>query len=725
MLDLGSLNSRQREAVVHEGGPLVVFAGAGSGKTRVITYRVAHLISAHDVAPRRILAVTFTNKAAGEMLERLLELLGDRGAAVQVGTFHATCARFLRHHGESLGISKDFTIYDDQDQLALVKRVLRDLRLDEKRYQPKAIAGHINRAKQEVQGPESIETPDPWSEVVRRVYATYEERLIQANALDFGDLIFRTVRGLEADDSFREALAGRFSHVLVDEFQDTNQAQFRLVRSLSEGHRNLCVVGDDDQSIYRWRGADRRNILDFRASFPDATLVKLEQNYRSTQRILRAANAVIARNTDREPKELWTDNEEGDAVLVVRTMDERDEARLVLRGVQELLAQGYRFSDVAVFYRTHAQSRVIEEALRSANIGYRIVGGTRFYDRAEVKDLLAYLRVTINPADDMSLLRIINTPARGIGKTTVTRLLDLAARHGRSLWSILEDEGLWTLRNATQKRLAGFRTLISDLREVAVSDAPLGEIGTELVERTGYAEMLMHDDTPEADARFQNVQELAASMDEFQREHPDAVLADFLENVTLQTSADERVEGDRVTLMTVHAAKGLEFPIVMVAGLEEQVFPFKGIDPWEDPEELEEERRLAYVAFTRAKERLVLSFAAVRRIFGQQRVGIPSRFLNELPAEDTSWIGSRSSSPLPRPAEPRTHEHASTDSYIDYSEASDVTDISGLRRGMQVRHPKFGVGEVREVMLGTPPRVSVRFPGWGTRKIIASYLEPA
>ncbi len=725
MLDLGSLNPPQREAVVHQGGPLVVFAGAGSGKTRVITYRVAHLISARDVAPWRILAVTFTNKAAGEMRDRLLGLLGDRGAAVHVGTFHATCARFLRRNGESLGISKDFTIYDDQDQLALVRRVLRDLGLDEKRYQPKAIAGRINRAKQEVQGPESIETPDPWSEVVRRVYEAYEDRLHQANALDFGDLIFRTVRGLEADESFRETLAGRFSHVLVDEFQDTNQAQFRLVRSLSEGHRNLCVVGDDDQSIYRWRGADRRNILDFRTSFSDATLVKLEQNYRSTQRILRAANAVIARNTDREPKALWTDNDEGEAILVVRTMDERDEARLVLRGVQELSAQGYRLSDVAVFYRTHAQSRVIEEALRSANIGYRIVGGMRFYDRAEVKDLLAYLRVAINPADDMSLLRIINTPARGIGKTTITRLLDLAAQHGQSLWGVLEGEGLGTIGNAAQKRLAGFRTLMSDLREVATSDAPLGEIGAELVERTGYAEVLKHDDTPEADARFQNVQELVASMDEFQREHPDAVLADFLENVTLHTSADERSDGDRVTLMTVHAAKGLEFPIVMVTGLEEQVFPFKGIDPWEDPEELEEERRLAYVAFTRAKERLVLSYAAVRRIFGQQRVGIPSRFLNELPVEDTSWIGSRSTSPSSRPGEPRAPERASTDSYIDYSESSVVTDISELRRGMQVHHPKFGVGEVREVMLGSPPRVSVRFPGWGTRKIIASYLEPA
>ena len=724
VLDLGALNSRQREAVVHEGGPLVVFAGAGSGKTRVITYRVAHLISEHGVAPWQILAVTFTNKAAGEMRQRLLGLLGEEGSAVRVGTFHATCARLLRRHGQSTGLSKDFTIYDDQDQLALVKRVLRDLGLDEKRYQPKPMAGRINRAKQEVQGPDDIETPDAWSEVVRKVYTTYEERLHQANALDFGDLIYRTVRALENDEVFRAEVVGRFSHVLVDEFQDTNQAQFRLVRLLAEGHRNLSVVGDDDQSIYRWRGADRRNILDFRASFPDATLVKLEQNYRSTKRILRSANAVITRNTEREPKELWTDNEEGDAVLVVRTMDERDEARLVLRGVRELSSQGRSLSDVAVFYRTHAQSRVIEEALRGANIGYRIVGGMRFYDRAEVKDLLAYLRVMANPADDMSLLRIINTPARGIGKTTITRLLDHAAGQGKGLTEILGEGAIGGIGNAAAKRLASFHRLMAELRDVALSGAPLGEIGAEVVNQSGYAEMLRHDDSVEADARFQNVQELVASMDEFQREHPDASLADFLENVTLQTSADEQTDGDRVTLMTVHAAKGLEFPIVMVTGLEEQVFPFKGIDPWEDPEELEEERRLAYVAFTRAEERLILSFAAVRRIFGQQRVGIPSRFLTELPSEDVEWIGGRTSSPsASAPREERRHEP--DESYVDYSEGSDLSDLEGLRRGMQVRHPKFGVGEVKEVTPGSPPRVSVRFPGWGTRKIIASYLEPA
>ncbi len=724
VLDLSSLNSRQREAVVHEGGPLVVFAGAGSGKTRVITFRVAHLIDRHDVPPWRILAVTFTNKAAGEMRARLTGLLGDRGASIQVGTFHATCARLLRRFGQTSGISKDFTIYDDQDQQALVRRVLRDMGLDEKRYQPKAMAGRINRAKQEVQGPSDIETPDTWSEVLRRVYTAYEERLHQANALDFGDLIYRTVRALEADQAFADTVIGRLSHVLVDEFQDTNHAQFRLVRRLAEGHRNLCVVGDDDQSIYRWRGADRRNILDVRESFPDATLVKLEQNYRSTKRILRAANAVIARNVDREPKELWTDNPDGDRLLIVRTSDERDEARLVLRGIRELRAQGQRLSDVAVFYRTHAQSRVIEEALRGANIGYRIVGGMRFYDRAEVKDLLAYLRVMVNPSDDVSLLRIINTPARGIGKTTVTRLLDAAAERGESLSSLTRDQGaLSQLGSAARKRIQSFVGLLDGLRAFAASGAPLGEVGAELVNESGYGEMLKHDDTAEADARFQNVQELVASMDEFQREHPESTLADFLENVTLQTSADEQVGGDRVTLMTVHAAKGLEFPVVMVTGLEEQVFPFKGIDPWEDPDELEEERRLAYVAFTRAEQRLVLSFASVRRIFGQQRVGIPSRFLTELPGEDTEWIGAPS--PSVSPSDSGRARFEPDESYIDYGEGSDLADLEGIRRGMQVRHPKFGIGEVREVMQGSPPRVSVRFPGWGTRKIIASYLEPA
>ena len=355
----------------------------------------------------------------------------------------------------------------------------------------------------------------------------------------------------------------------------------------------------------------------------------------------------------------------------------------------------------------------------------RIVGGMRFYDRAEVKDVLAYLRLLSNPADDMSLLRIINTPSRGIGKTTTTRLLDMAAQQGRGLSEMLEDpDVLAQFGSAARKRLGGFQRLIAGLRDFAASGAPLGEIGAEVVSESGYADVLRDDDSPEADARFQNLQELVASMDEVQREQPEATLADFLENVTLQSSADEEVGGDRVTLMTVHAAMGLEFPIVMVTGLEEQVFPFKGVDPWEDPDELEEERRLAYVAFTRAEQRLILSFAAVRRIFGQQRVGIPSRFLTELPGEDVEWIGGRTSSPSPAPIRDE-RRYEPKESYIDYSEGSDLADLDGLRRGMQVRHPKFGVGEVKEVTPGAPPRVAVRFPGWGIRKIIATYLEPA
>ncbi len=723
MLSLEALNPPQRAAVLHEGGPLVVFAGAGSGKTRVITHRVAHLIAQHDVAPWRILAVTFTNKAAGEMKERARQLLGPGADGVQVGTFHSICARLLRRHADRVGISSSFTIYDQDDQQALVRRVLRDLSLDDKRFPPKRVAGRINEAKRELLNPDEIDTGDAWSEIVQKVYREYEDRLRRAEALDFGDLIYRMVKVLEQDHALQVELSERFRHVLVDEFQDTNRAQFRLVSLFSSAHQNLCVVGDDDQSIYRWRGADRRNILDFREAFPDATLIKLEQNYRSTKRILRAAHAVIERNQDREEKELWTDNPSGDPVLIVGASNERDEARLVVGGLQELLVQGRALSDVAVFYRVHAQSRVLEEALRSANLGYRIVGGMRFYDRAEVKDALAYLRLILNPQDDVSLLRIINTPTRGIGKTTIGRLLDFALAHGLGAWDALVEvlsRGEFT--PATTKRLRVFFQLIEGLRTKLAAGAPLNELGVEVLERVGYLETLKTEDSPEADARLQNLQELVGSMEQFSTENPDSTLSDYLENVSLQTSEDEEAEGDRVTLMTVHAAKGLEFPIVMATGMEERMFPFKGLDPWDDPDELEEERRLAYVAFTRAKERLVLSYAATRSVFGQQRVGIPSRFLQELPQEDVHWVGSPEAVHGRRGARNSTRSTSgSTDSYIDYTEGTDLS----LRLGMMVRHPKFGVGEVRDVQDGTPPRVSVQFPGWGTRKIVATYLEPA
>ncbi|MBX3251387.1 MAG: UvrD-helicase domain-containing protein [Myxococcales bacterium] len=739
-MDLGHLNPPQRQAVLHEGGPLVVFAGAGSGKTRVITHRIAHLVATRGVPPWRILAVTFTNKAAGEMRERLEHLVPGGARGLAVGTFHSICARLLRTHAEAAGVKKDFVIYDDQDQQAMLKRVLGDLNLDPKELPPKQIAGAINRAKQEMTSPEQMATGgDAWQELVQRIYVTYEERMAKSGALDFGDLIYRMVRALEKNDALREQLAGRFLHQHVDEFQDTNHAQLRLVRALSSVHPNLVVVGDDDQSIYRWRGADRRNILDFRRAYPSAQVVKLEQNYRSTQRILRVAHAVIEKNYDREPKQLWTDNPEGDKVFVLRCEDERDEARAVVRGVIELQRKGAPLSEVAVFYRTHAQSRVLEEALRQSNVPYRIVGGVRFYDRAEVKDLLAYLRIIQNPEDDVSLLRVVNVPARGIGKTSVTRLLDDAAREGQSVWEALGQVDRSDAHGAAATRkLAAFRELLDELRADA-RRLPLSDLGGAVLMRTGYLEMLKRDDSPEAEARRENLAELVGSIQQFTREHPDATLADFLEDVTLQSDVVEEAGRETVTLMTVHAAKGLEFDTVMVTGLEERMFPMRGTDPAEDPEELEEERRLAYVAFTRARRTLILSYAGVRNIYGQMRVGDPSRFLLDIPRADALWIGAepRRAAPVrPRayqpdpwdlptePVRPRKRSPAdSNESYVDYSEGSDLGG-GGFSPGMRVRHAKFGVGEVRRVESGMVPKAHVIFPGWGAKTLAVTYLEP-
>ncbi len=548
---------------------------------------------------------------------------------------------------------------------------------------------------------------------------------------------------LENEPGFRDEVAGRFSHVLVDEFQDTNHAQYRLVRALTARHRNVCVVGDDDQSIYRWRGADRRNILDFTKDYPDARVVKLEQNYRSTKRILRVANAIIEKNHDREPKRLWTENEDGPKVLVVRCADERDEARLVVRAIEELLGEGKGLADVAVFYRTHAQSRVLEEALRAANVPYTVVGGIRFYDRAEVKDLLAYMRVVHNPNDDVSLLRIINTPARGIGKTTIERLLDLAARGGAGVFAALElvatsshDGGMGA---ATRKKLAAFHAMLVKLRATAGEATSVDTIGRMVLDETGYLDALEHEDSPEADARVENLRELLGSMEELASEGV-ATLPEFLEHVSLQTSADEGggAEGQRLTLMTVHAAKGLEYPAVIVTGLEEKMFPMRGLEVFEDPEELEEERRLAYVAFTRAEERLILTWATVRRIYGQMRTSQASRFVMELPGEDVHTVGVAptvrevfsgrvggqryGATPSWARTEPSPRPHEGE--YVDRSEVSDL-DLEVLAPGARVRHARFGVGRVMGVTDGVPPRVKVRFEGGVEKAIVASYLEPA
>lgn len=730
MDDAAGLNPPQLAATHHVRGPLVVFAGAGSGKTRVITYRIAHLVDQCTVPAYRILAVTFTNKAAQELRERLTQLIPGAAQDLWVGTFHALCAKLLRRYGPEIDVRPDFVIYDDSDQKAMITRLMRDMNLDDKRFAPKAVAGRINRAKQEGLSPDDLSADDPLGEVALTVYRAYDEKMAACGALDFGDLIYRVVLGMRNHPEFLATLQKKFEYVLVDEFQDTNHIQFELVAQLCQEHRNLCVVGDDDQSIYRWRGADRRNILNFRARFEDAEVVKLEQNYRSTQRILEVAYAVVRNNVDREPKRLWTDNEEGAPVTVVACEDERDEAQMVLQAITMLLQNDYARRDIAILYRTHAQSRVIEEGLRHYNLPYRVYGGLRFYDRAEVKDLMAYLRILQNPDDDISLLRIINTPTRGIGKTTVTRLLDSAAQSGTSVFQALGQAvtaGQWGA--ATTRRLGGFYELLLDLQKQVTHKGP-ADLAQEVLSQTGYVEILQNEDSAEADSRLENLKEVISSMIEFEREAEQPTLAAFLELVTLQTDADraENESDDLITLMTVHAAKGLEFPIVFVAGLEEETFPHRGFGIDDDPDELEEERRLAYVALTRAEERLFLTYAQARRVYGELKFRRRSRFIDEMPADCLNLVGGRKPPAQQRPAtaayssRPSQQTRSSTEPYVD---TSDGTDDSTLpQRGMQVRHKKFGVGTVVDVTPGMPPRVSVQFPGWGCKQILSRFLEP-
>jgi DNA helicase-2/ATP-dependent DNA helicase PcrA len=774
MLDLSSLNPPQREAVLHGDGPLVVFAGAGSGKTRVITYRIVHLVSERNVRADRILAVTFTNKAAAEMRSRIVSLLPG-ASSPWIGTFHSICARILRRHAEPLGLSPSFVIYDDTDQKAMLTRILRDLDIDERRHGPRDMARFIEQQKQKLKRPHEVQVRNPNDDVGQRVYEAYEQRMQQCGALDFNDLLLRVVYALQEIEPFRDMLSRMWQYLLVDEFQDTNLVQLELVRILAEKHKNLCVVGDDDQSIYKWRGAERRNILDFRQSFAGAKVVKLEQNYRSSRHILSAAMAVIARNNDREPKELWTDNPPGEKVRVITCSDERDEARALREGVRSLREHGYGLAQMAVFYRTHAQSRVLEEEMRAANIQYRVVGGQRFYERAEVKDILAYLRILVNPQDDVSLLRVINTPTRGIGKTTIDRVLDLAAQSGKSVWDTLQSDALaGAVGKAASLKILGFVELVREAaREVQAGTGP-ATIADTIIDKTGYLALLRAEDTPEADGRIENVQELVASLREFENEAETPTLSQYLELVTLQTNADDIDSSEKLTLMTVHAAKGLEFPVVWVSGLEERVFPMMREQVLRD-DDLEEERRLAYVAFTRAEQRLFLSYACSRRLHGDAMLGIPSRFLDEIPKEHVvpvsrvsgpGYQGSYGRTPSPsyasrapapsyapnesryeydapssarapqarvgqaqaawsrssRPQQPSAPPRPRGESYVD---RSDGDGMDGLGTGSSVRHAKFGEGKVVSVEPGRPPRVTVSFPGWGVKQVLASYLELA
>jgi DNA helicase-2/ATP-dependent DNA helicase PcrA len=709
------LNSAQREAVRHGDGPLLVLAGAGSGKTRVLTYRIADLILRRGIAPGAVLAVTFTNKAAGEMRDRLAQLLGPASARqVWMGTFHAMCSRMLRMSGGPIGVDPRFVIYDDGDQRTLMREVIRDLGVDERQFPPPAVLAEISRAKNELIDHVAFASrAETFRQgVIGRLYAAYQRRLEQCRALDFDDLMVRTVELFREHPAALAQYHDRFRHILVDEYQDTNHAQFVLLSLLARRERNLCVVGDDDQAIYRWRGADVRNILEFERHYPEARIITLEQNYRSTQRILLVASHVIRHNPHRHAKTLWTANPDGLAVALYEAYDGYDEARYVGEQIRAHIASGGRCGDVAVLYRTNAQSRQFEEMFLRLGIPYQIVGGVRFYERTEIKDILAYLRIAFNPSDEASLRRVLNVPRRGIGETTIHRLEGRAKAGGVSLWEAIREAGSSTgpesaagpgaaFAPAVRRKIEEFIGIIDGLAAVA-RDHTAREVLERAIDMTGYRGMLEAEGTDEASARIENLAELAAVAQEVEETTGDGSLESFLQHLALQSDIDGyEEEADRVTLMTLHSAKGLEFPVVVLAGLEEGLFPHaRALDQEVD---LEEERRLCYVGMTRARSRLLLTYAHQRTSYGMSRSSLPSRFLAEIPAEL-----------LARAATSRT-------AVADWPE-EESRPVLVVAVGDRVRHKTFGTGRVLEVD-GEGPRaiITVRFDEVGTKRLALGY----
>ena len=795
---LESLNPPQREAVLYAGGPLLILAGAGSGKTRVIAHRIAHLVGSGLAGPDEVLAVTFTNKAAEEMRDRVEALLGSTSAGMWISTFHALCARLLRREAPHIGLSRDFVIYDSADQLAAVKLVLRDQQVDESVLAPRVALARISHAKNRMQSPAAMAAhlTNYRDDALARVYEGYTRALSASGALDFDDLLLKTVELFEKAQDVRLRYSRRFRFVMVDEYQDTNRPQYLLMRRLAEHHRHLTVVGDPDQSIYAWRGADIRNILDFETDFPEARVVRLEQNYRSTEVILAAASAVIANNVNRKEKRLWTDRKGGDLVVYARCGDELEEADFVAKTAGRVLASD-RDAVSAVLYRTNAQSRVIEDALRREDLPYRIIGGVRFYERKEVKDTLAYLRLLLNPDDDVSLRRIINTPARGIGKgvmdaleqartdaeSVVSSQYSVASRKGPdnadtagpnhalvfdrppaapkpqedpvgpdrgeggspepgrpSLWvTILQGLEARRFPSRAAASLAAFRDLLLSLAATARNE-PASVAIAKVLDSSGYVKDLREERSEEAEGRVENLAELVSAAREYEARDPEASLAGFVDRLSLLSEADESegAEDARVLLMTLHAAKGLEFPAVIIAGMEEGLFPHaRSAD---DDETLEEERRLCYVGMTRARRQLFLTSAGRRRVFGEYRGTEPSRFLGEIPeslVQRYDFVGYGSPMPgrgpayaspygsfrrrnsasrvPPSPAAPRVYAPEDEDQ---------SAPASGVRLGMRVRHPQFGAGTVLGLEgHGDDVKLTVRFDSVGVKRLLGRYAR--
>jgi len=751
---LESLNPEQRDAVLHTDGPLLILAGAGSGKTRVITSRIAYLVGDGRASAEEVLAVTFTNKAAEEMRSRVESLLGTDCSRMWVSTFHSLCARLLRREAPAISLSRDFVIYDSSDQLSVVKQALKDLHIDDSFIQPRAALARISHAKNRMETPDDVAGASSWNrrdEQIAKVYRFYLNALKECNALDFDDLLLKTVDLFEQSAQVRTKYSTKFKFVMVDEYQDTNRPQYLLIRRLAEAHRNLCVVGDPDQSIYKWRGADLRNILDFEHDFPEAVTVKLERNYRSTQIILDAASAVISQNRNRKDKHLWTDRKGGARIAYYRGSDELEEADFITRTARASLADDVD-AMVAVLYRTNAQSRTIEDALMRDGIAYKIIGGVRFYERKEIKDALAYMRLVINPHDDVSLRRVINVPTRGIGKGVMDAVETITpSRHGHddlpllsaglqpaaaanSLWARLVwglEERAFPSRAAAS--LAAFRDLIVRLTDVARQDSVSISIG-KILDQSGYLQDLREDRSEDSEARVENLAELVSAAREYESREPEPSLNGFVDRLSLLSDTDEEAgsQNARVWMMTLHSAKGLEFQTVILAGLEKGLFPHSRSS--EDPEELEEERRLCYVGMTRARAKLVLTGAARRRVFGEYQSSEPSRFIEEVPPDLIERIAPKFTSggyqgnfphyefrTNPYGRGRRVREDAPAYSYED----EDQSAIGGsLRPGMRVKHAQFGTGTVLSVEpLEDDTKLVVRFNAVGQKTLRAKYAR--
>ncbi len=715
---MDDLNEAQRAAVLHRGGPLLVFAGAGSGKTRVITRRIAHAISDRWFDPWSIVALTFTNKAAREMVERIEAQAGGFVSGLTVGTFHSTCAKWLRFYGPRFGHPGDFVIYDSDDQLSLIRRVLDAMKIDSGTVAPRAVAQRIDRAKNAGHGPEHrFAGSDDVARVFPSIYAAYEKALAAANALDFGDLLLHMVRLLEQSPEAARFFRERYRMVLVDEYQDTNHAQYRLLRALAQGEApELCVVGDDDQSIYKFRGADVGNILAFRRDYPNVTVIKLEQNYRSRQAILDVSNAVIRNNARREPKVLQAMRGPGDRPVLQVHVDERDEALAVARRCAEHHNQGGSLKDLAVLFRTNAQSRVLEEAMSRARVPFILVGGQRFYERAEVKDALAYMRALLNPQSEIDLLRIINTPARGIGDKTVERLLGLAEQRQVPLWEVIAGRAELLaqagLSSGAAEKVASFAALMRSLKDDAET-LPPPRVVAHVLQKTGLVSALEQDTSIEAESRLKNLEELLNAVAEWYAARGEGSLADWLEELALVSDVDKlRGNEERVTLMTLHSAKGLEWKVVMLLGLEEGIFPSIRRDGEAD---FEEERRLFYVGVTRAMDELVLSACQSRLLYGNRQIMEPSRFLLEIPRELLRRGASE-----PRPAA----SHAPRAPSFGAARAAAPARSSHGAVGKRARHGTFGEGTIVSVSNDDGRlKYVVDFPSVGRKTVIAQYLQ--